>query len=57
MLVTKTQMMFIAKPVAAMSFVDILEASYTIALGAVATGNIKAYEHVTTDDSTENNFE
>ena len=57
MVVTKTQRMFIAKPVDAISFVDIVEASYTIALGGVATGNMKAYEHVTTDDSTENNFE
>ena len=45
-------MMFIAKPVEAMSLVDILEAEQTIALGAVATGNMNAYEHVTTEDKT-----
>ena len=53
MLVIKTQMMFIAKPVDAISLVDMLEAAYTIAFGAVATGSIKAYEHVTTEESTE----
>ena len=53
MLVIKTQMMFIAKPVDAISLVDMLEAAYTIAFGAVATGNINAYEHVTTEESTE----
>ena len=57
MLVIKTQMMFIAKPVDAISFVDMLEAAYTIAFGAVATGSIKAYEHVTTDESTEMKLE
>ena len=43
-----------ANPVDAMSLVDILDAEYTIALGGVATGNINAYEQVTTEDSTKN---
>ena len=45
-------MIFMANPVDAMSLVDILDAEYTIALGAVATGNMNAYEQVTTEDST-----
>ena len=44
--------MFIANPVDAMSFVDMVDAAQTIALGAVATGNINAYEQVMTEDST-----
>ena len=50
--VITTQIIFMANPVDAMSLVDILDAEYTIALGAVATGNINAYEQVTTEDST-----
>ena len=50
--VITTQIIFMANPVDAMSLVDILDAEYTIALGAVATGNMNAYEQVTTEDST-----
>ena len=52
--VINTQIIFIAKPIDAMSLVDMLEAEYTMAFGAVATGNMNAYEHVTTDERTEN---
>ena len=52
--ITMTQMMFIRKPALTMSTGLILAAEKTMAFGGVATGNMKAYEHVTVAGSIRN---
>ena len=48
----RTQMTFITAPAFIMSPVVIEDAPKTIALGAVATGSMNAYEHVMTEVKT-----
>ncbi len=47
-------MKFMGRPAFIMYPVVIVEASKTMAAGAVATGNMKAQQQVITDESTEN---
>ena len=48
-----TQIIFIMNPVDAMSLVDMVDAAYTMAFGAHATGDMNAQEQVMTEDNTE----